>query len=74
MKELKNVSALFFDAFIKRTEFVIQFGAELKEVSLNRIVFELEDLDNEIFQNYYKKIPEDDKHKWFKLKIEYQED
>lgn len=73
MKEYKNTSALFFDAFTKRVESNVQFGAELKEVDLNRLIFELEDLDKEIFQNYYRRLPED-KHMLFKVKLEIQSD
>lgn len=70
MKEFKNTSALFFDAFTKKADSIVQFGAELKEIDSNRIVFELEKLDKEIFQNYYNQLPED-KHMVFKVKLEY---
>ena len=67
----KNVSALFFDAWTKKADATVQFGAELKEIDSNLLVFELEKLDKEIFQNYYNQLPDDDKHKLFKIKLEY---
>jgi len=67
----KNISALFFDAFTKKEDSIVQFGAELKEIDSNRLLFELDELDKQIFQNYYKNLPDDDKHKIFKIKLEY---
>lgn len=70
-EEYKNTSALIFDAWTKGTDSVVQFQAELKELDLNHLIFELDDLDKNIFQNYYKNLPDDDKHKTFKIKLEY---
>ena len=73
MKGHKNTSALFFDAFTKKEAPVVQFGAELKEINSDCLLFELEDLDKEIFQNYYKNLPED-RHMLFKIRLEYESD
>lgn len=68
-----NMSAVFFNAFTRKEPFIVQFGAELIGNDSMQLLFELNELDKKIFQNYYRGLPED-KHKVFTIKLEYESD
>ena len=68
-----NMSAAFFDVFTRKEPFTVQFGGELIETNSTQLLFELNELDKKIFQNYYRGLPED-KHKVFTIKLEYESD
>lgn len=73
VKMRDNMSAVFFNAFTRKEPFTVQFGGELMETDSTQLLFELNELDKKIFQNYYRGLPED-KHKVFIIKLEYESD
>lgn len=73
MKEYKNLSALFFDVWSNKSVSTVNFGAELKKIDSSNLVFELDELDKNIFLNFYNKLPIDGDKK-FKVKLEFEED
>ena len=72
MKEHKNASALFFDFWENTSISIVTFGAELKKIDSNNLIFELEELDKSIFLNFYNKLPIDGDRR-FKVKLEFEE-
>lgn len=73
MEKYKNMSALFFDAWSNKSASTVNFGAELKKIDSSNLIFELNELDKNIFLNYYNTLPIDG-DKRFKIKLEFEED
>ena len=72
MTEHKNASALFFNFWENASISIVNFGAELKKIDSNNLIFELEELDKSIFLNFYNKLPIDGDRR-FKVKLEFEE-
>ena len=72
MKEHKNASALFLNFWENASISIVNFGAELKKIDSNNLIFELDELDKSIFLNFYNKLPIDGDRR-FKVKLEFEE-
>ena len=72
MKEHKNASALFLNFWENASISIVNFGAELKKINSNNLIFELDELDKSIFLNFYNKLPIDGDRR-FKVKLEFEE-
>ena len=72
MKEHKNASALFLNFWENASISIVNFGAELKKIDSNNLIFELDELDKSIFLNFYNKLPIDGDRR-FKVELEFEE-